>query len=110
MEGGGSGTSVGDVRAMTFSGSAVVFREQLVAFSDKDHTLTYKVLGDTLPVKNAVTTIALRRITDTNQTYGEWSSEFDCRQGKEEEDMKFLPKVFAGGWKSLKRHLAASTS
>lgn len=106
MENGSNGTAVGGVRLMKFSGSPHTFREELVAMSDADFTVTYKVLEGALPVKNVVTTIALRRVTDTNQTFGEWSSEFDCRPGREQDDLAFLPKLFAGSWKSLKKHIS----
>lgn len=106
MENGCDGTAVGGVRLMKFAGSPHAFREELVSMSDMDFTITYKVLEGALPVKNVLTTITLRRITDTNHTFGEWSSEFECRPGREQDDAGFLPKVFAGSWKSLKRHVA----
>jgi hypothetical protein len=65
--------------------------EQLVALSDPEYKLSYTIIKIGIPVKNYLSTIRLRPITDGNQTFMEWSTEFDVTEpGREQEMMKFL--------------------
>ena len=97
--------SVGAVRALSMTGTNAKLRERLEVFSPEDHQITYSVLEGPLPVKNVVTTVRLRPITDIYGTLGEWSSQFETEPGKEEEGVQFLSRVFSGGFRALKRHL-----
>jgi len=87
------------------AGSTDVLRERLEVFSPSDYQITYSVLQGPLPMKNIVTTLRLRPITDTYGTLGEWSSEFETEPGKEEEGVQFLSRVFTAGFRQMKRHL-----
>jgi uncharacterized protein YndB with AHSA1/START domain len=105
IEDGKSPLSVGAVRALSMTGTNAKLRERLEAFSPEDHQITYSVLEGPLPVKNVVTTMRLRPITDIYGTLGEWSSQFEAEPGKEEEGVQLLARVFSGGFRALKRHL-----
>lgn len=105
IEGGGDPTEVGAIRSVTLAGSDQKLREKLVELSDTEYVITYAVLEGPIPVKDVVTRIKLRRVTDTNTTYGEWSSEFRTEPGGEQEGIDFLTRVFKGGWRQLKRYL-----
>jgi uncharacterized protein YndB with AHSA1/START domain len=105
IEPGKGETDIGAVRRITMSGSKDVLREQLRAFSPEQHLITYAVLEGPLPVKNVVTSMRLRPITDTYGTLGEWTSQFETEHGREEEGVQFLTRVFGAGFRALKRHL-----
>jgi hypothetical protein len=97
IEDGKSPIAVGTVRCLSMAGTNTKLRERLEVFSP--------VLEGPLPVKNVVTTMRLRPITDIYGTLGEWSSQFETESGKEEEGVQFLARVFSSGFRALKRHL-----
>jgi uncharacterized protein YndB with AHSA1/START domain len=105
IEDGKSPQSVGAVRSLSMPGTNAKLRERLEVLSPEDYQITYSVLEGPLPVKNVVTTMRLRPITDIYGTLGEWSSQFETEPGKEEEGVQFLSRVFSGGFRALKRHL-----
>src|SRR5262245_13278234 len=59
-------------------------REQLLALSDYDHSVTYNILVSPMGVENYVATLKLHRITDGDRTFAEWIAEFDCPAGREQ--------------------------
>ena len=69
------------------------------------HRITYAVLEGPLPVKNIVTSLHLRPITDMYATLGEWSTQFETEPGKEAEGEEFMARVFSAGFRAMKRHL-----
>ena len=105
IEDGKSPLAVGAVRSLSMPATNAKLRERLEVFSPEDYQITYSVLEGPLPVKNVVTTMRLRAITDIYGTLGEWSSQFETEPGKEEEGVQFLSRVFSGGFRALKRHL-----
>jgi uncharacterized protein YndB with AHSA1/START domain len=105
IEDGKSSTTIGAVRSLTMDASKDRLRERLEKLDPGTHTISYSVLQGPLPVKNIVTTMHLRPITDTYGTLGEWSTEFDTEPGKEEEGQQFMTRVFAAGFRGLKKHL-----
>ena len=56
----------------------VRIRESLLALSDRDHSCTYAIIESPVPVENYVATLALRAVTMGQQTFAEWTAEFDC--------------------------------
>jgi hypothetical protein len=79
LEGAG-GDQVGCVRNLRlheekFHGK--VLRERLVALSDLDHSAAYTVETEGDPFENVVCRVQLRRITDRDATFIEWSTTFD---------------------------------
>src|SRR5215813_4808936 len=105
IEAGKGPTEIGAVRCLAMAGSKDKLRERLEVLDPATHTITYAVLEGPLPVKNIVTTMHLRPITDTYGTLGEWSTQFETEPGKEEEGVAFMSRVFSGGFRALKRHL-----
>ena len=105
IEDGKSPIAVGAVRCLSMVGTNAKLRERLEVLSPENYQITFSVLEGPLPVKNVVTTIRLRPITDVYGTLGEWSSQFETEPGKEEEGVQFLSRVFSAGFRALKRHL-----
>jgi uncharacterized protein YndB with AHSA1/START domain len=105
IEDGKGDKDIGAVRRLSMAGSKDKLRERLEALSPGEYLITYAVLEGPLPVKNIVTSMRLRPITDTYGTLGEWSSQFETEPGKEEEGVQFLGRVFGAGFRALKKHL-----
>ncbi|TWA55936.1 polyketide cyclase/dehydrase/lipid transport protein [Azospirillum baldaniorum] len=77
-------------------------REQLVSFSDREHSYTYTILESPLPLTDYVATFRLTEVTEGNRTFGEWWADFDCRP----EDLPTLREqvgrnTFAAGFRAL---------
>ena len=93
--------SVGCIRNFNLKDGSNL-REQLLALSDVDHYLTYSILESLLPVRNYVATTRLLRVTDTNKTFAQWTGEFDCPAGREQEVTEMVGNdIFAAGLKAL---------
>lgn len=79
-------------------------REQLLALSDFDLTVTYSILESPMGVENYVATLRLTPITDGNRTFAEWTAEFDCPPERERELAQTIGQgVFQGGFDALKQ-------
>ena len=78
-------------------------REQLLALSDPETTFTYNILESPMPVKNYVATVRLKKVTDGNRTFAEWSAEFDVPPESERETVETITGVFQGGFDSVKK-------
>lgn len=105
IEDGKSPTAVGAVRCLSMAGSKDKLRERLEKLDAETHTIAYSVLQGPLPVKNIITTMHLRPITDSYGTLGEWSTQFETEPGKEEEGQQFMARVFGAGFRGLKKAL-----
>jgi hypothetical protein len=80
-------------------------RERLLALSDYDFTCTYEILASPMGVENYVATLKLTPVTDGNRCFAEWSAEFDCAEGRENELTQLIGQgVFQTGFDALKRH------
>jgi NADPH:quinone reductase-like Zn-dependent oxidoreductase len=81
-------------------------REQLLALSDRDYVSTYCILDATLPMKNYVATVRLKRVTDGERTFWHWQSTFDVPKGREKEFTELVGKgVYEGGFEGLRSFL-----
>jgi NADPH2:quinone reductase len=81
-------------------------REQLLALSDRDHISTYCILDATLPMKNYVATVQLKRVTDGERTFWHWQSTFDVPKGREKEFADLVGNgVYEGGFDGLRSFL-----
>src|ERR1700755_2428224 len=60
-------------------------REQLLALSDYDYSMTYNILESQMGVENYIATLRLHPITDGDRTFAEWTAEFDCPPAREVE-------------------------
>ena len=105
IEGGKPSDQVGCVRALTLQDGGRI-REQLLEMSDLGHHYSYAILEGPLPVANYRATLRLRRISDGNRTYAEWSATFDADPPeKQAEAEDFISNaVFQGGFDALKKH------
>ena len=79
-------------------------REKLLGLSDYDMFCTYSILESPMGVDNYVATLRLTPVTDGDQTFMEWSAEFDCAPERENELVTNIGTgVFQGGFDALKR-------
>jgi hypothetical protein len=79
-------------------------RERLLALSDYDYTCTYEILQSPMGVSDYVATLKLTPVTDGNRCFAEWSAEFECAPGREQELTRLIGDgVFQGGLDALKR-------
>ena len=105
IEGGGPADQVGCVRAFRLEDGGFL-REQLLALSDFDFSVTYSILESPMGVENYVATLKLTPITDGDRTFAEWSAEFDCAPEREDELVALIAgDVFQGGFDALQRAL-----
>jgi NADPH:quinone reductase len=81
-------------------------REQLLALSDREHLSTYCILDATLPMRNYVASLHLKRITDGERTFWHWESTFDVPKGREREFEQLVGGgVYEGGFLGLRGYL-----
>jgi len=94
---------IGCVRQFrTRDGGAI--RERLLALSDYDYTCTYEILESPMGVSDYVATLKLTPVTDGDRCFAEWSAEFGCAVGREEELADQIGRgVFQAGFDALKR-------
>jgi NADPH:quinone reductase-like Zn-dependent oxidoreductase len=82
-------------------------REQLLALSDRDHISTYCILDATLPMRDYVATVQLKRVTDGERTFWHWESTFDVPRGREREFEQLVGGgVYEGGFAGLRAYLS----
>ncbi|HYZ74492.1 MAG TPA: SRPBCC family protein [Chthoniobacterales bacterium] len=93
--------AVGCVRSLYLKGGGH-FRERLLALSDHEHKFTYTILESPLPIRNYVSTVQLRAIIENDQTYAEWTSDFDCAPDVEAELTTIVLGVYRAGFDCLK--------
>jgi hypothetical protein len=95
---------VGCVRNFTLKDGGSL-REQLLALSDVDHLCTYSILVSPLPVANYVASLQLRRVTEGDRTFAEWSATFDPSPAESEKaGIETVTGVFQAGFNALRRH------
>jgi hypothetical protein len=83
-----------------------VIREQLLSLSDYDFQCTYSILESPMGVSNYIATLRLTPVTDGNRTFAEWSAEFDCAPGKEEQLAESIGQgVFQAAFSHLRQVL-----
>ena len=105
IEGGRPSDSVGCIRSMTMS-DGVRVREQLLSLSDFDYSFSYAIVESGLNVTNYVAGLKLTPVTDANQTFAEWTAEFETAPGSEQETAAMIGRdVFQAGFDALKKHV-----
>jgi NADPH:quinone reductase-like Zn-dependent oxidoreductase len=81
-------------------------REQLLALSDRDYVSTYCILDATLPMRNYVATVQLKRVTDGDRTFWHWESTFEVPKGREREFEQLVGGgVYEAGFRALAEYL-----
>jgi hypothetical protein len=95
--------AVGCIRNFALTDGSGRIRETLLTISDIDRSLTYNMLpGGPLPFVDYIAVMKFTPITDRNQTFAEWSAEFDVSDGQTEHWHNFVAAdVFLGGFKAL---------
>ncbi len=97
---------VGCIRNFTLRDGGRI-REQLLALSDYDFSVTYSILESPMGVTGYIATLKLTPITDGNCAFAEWTAEFDCAPGREAELIQLIGQgVFQGGFDALKGVMA----
>jgi len=105
IEGGIVSDKVGCVRNFNLKDGGNL-REQLLALSDHDRSLTYNILASPMGVQNYVATLKLTRVTDGDRTFAEWTAEFDCEAAREQELVADIGNgVFQAAFDNLKQQL-----
>jgi hypothetical protein len=108
IEDGRAADQVGCVRRFTRRSDGGLLREQLLALSDTDHTLTYNILVSPMPVANYVATMRFTPVTVGNSTFAEWWAQFDVTQGPEATTTSDIgDNVFVVGFASIGRLVSA---
>jgi hypothetical protein len=78
-------------------------REQLLALSDYEMSFEYSILESPTGVENYVATFRLIPVTDADQTFAEWTAEFDAPPDREDGLVESIGRnVFAAGLGALK--------
>lgn len=102
IEGGLPADQIGCVRRFKIISGATI-REKLLAFSDRDHSVSYSIIETPQPISNHKATLTLRRITDGDQTFAEWTATFDAPEGEADAVAAGMgTNVFQGGLNALK--------
>lgn len=82
-------------------------REKLLGLSDFDYFCTYSILESPMPLTGYVATLRLTPVTDGDQTFAEWTAEFDCADDAAEDLVSGIGlNVFQAGFDALKRQMA----
>ena len=106
IEEGRPSDQVGCIRAFQLTDGGRI-REQLLALSDYDFSCTYAILESPMGVSDYIATLKLTPITETGQTFAEWSADFACAPAREAELVQSIGQgVFAAGLAALGQRLA----
>jgi uncharacterized protein YndB with AHSA1/START domain len=109
IEDGRPASEIGCVRNFKTATGATI-REKLSAFSDPDHLVSYSILATPQPITNHKATLQLRRVTDGDRTFAEWSANFDAPADQADAIAKGMGEnVFQGGFNALKAHFAGQS-
>jgi uncharacterized protein YndB with AHSA1/START domain len=97
---------VGCVRSFhTHDGGHI--RERLLALDDANYSFTYNFEKPAFPVKNYIATLRLYPVTQTDQTFAEWTAHFDEAPGDEGKYERIVSKdVFAANFANLAKIIA----
>ena len=106
IEDGRAADEIGCVRKFELISGATL-REKLTAFSEADHSVSYSILETPQPISNHTATLTLKRVTDGERTYAEWTATFDAPAAEADKVAEGMgTNVFQGGFNALKTHFA----
>jgi hypothetical protein len=94
IEGGLPPDQVGCIRNFRTKDGTGLIRERLLTLSDREHACAYCILEASLPVRDYVSEMRLREVTETNQTFGEWWATFEVDPADEAEVMLAVTNTF----------------
>ena len=102
IEDGRDAGALGCVRHLTLADGGVM-REKLVDLDDADRSYSYDSLADPHPVRNYRATIRVRPVTETGQTFVEWSSFFEADADRAADlDQTYARDVYSAGLVGLR--------
>lgn len=100
---------IGCVRRFTLRSDGGLLREQLLALSDLECTLTYQILSSPMPVANYVARMRVTPVTVGNAAFVEWSAEFDVTSGLAQDIISHIgDNVFVVGFEAMNNILAST--
>lgn len=101
----GAPTETGHIRYLDIA-DGTVFRETLLAHSDRDYFYSYDIVEGPLPCVNYFSTHRFIPITDGDQTLGIWEGEFDCAE-KDKADLLHIvgTLIYRDGMRGLQTYL-----
>jgi NADPH:quinone reductase-like Zn-dependent oxidoreductase len=106
MENDLDGDVVGGVRRFSLADGAEL-REQLLNLSDRDYTITCSILDSSLPLFDYVATVRLKPVTDGNQTFWDWRSQFRAPDDRAAELENLVGRqIYEAGFTGLRTFLA----
>jgi NADPH:quinone reductase-like Zn-dependent oxidoreductase len=106
MENDLDGDVVGGVRQFSLSDGAEL-REQLLHHSDRDYTFSYSILDSPLPLFDYVATVRLKPVTDGNQTFWDWRSQFRTPDERAAELENLMGRqIYEAGFTGMRTFLA----
>ncbi|AKI01900.1 Polyketide cyclase / dehydrase and lipid transport [Hoeflea sp. IMCC20628] len=109
IEDGKPATEIGCIRNFTLA-SGPKLREQLTAFSDDEFLTSYAIVETPQPISSHSATLQLRRVTDGDRTYAEWTATFDAPAEKADELAAGMgANVFQGGFNALQEHFTSKS-
>lgn len=110
MENDVAGDVVGGVRRFSLSDGAEL-REQLLSHSDREYTFAYCILDSPLPLLDYMATVRLKPVTDGNQTFWDWRSQFRAPDDRAAELKNLVGRqVYEAGFGGLRTFLADQTA
>lgn len=96
---------VGCVRKFALSDGSEL-REQLLTLSDADLAYSYCLLDTPIPLLNYVSHVQLIPVTDTNQTFWQWTGQFDTPPGDEDRLSKMVgADIYEAGFGAIRAAL-----
>jgi uncharacterized membrane protein len=109
IEGDRPSDQVGCVRRLTLGEGFV--RERLLCLDDSNYVFSYEIIEGTLPVRDYVAGVRLRRVTDRNRTFAEWWADFEV-VGVDRNTMiaQIGNNVFGAGFSAVASKLAKRES
>lgn len=100
LENGRDGDAVGAIRVLRMPGDVTV-REKLVEHSDYKRSYTYTILDYPLPLTDYHATLGVRAVTDTDETFVEWSSRFEIEPDLRDDTVDNITNVYREGLDAL---------
>ncbi|HEX4768281.1 MAG TPA: zinc-binding dehydrogenase [Lichenihabitans sp.] len=109
IEGGEPPDHVGAVRAFRLRDGGFL-REQLIALSDRDMSLSYCLLEAPVRLDGYVATMRLRRVTEGERTFLQWQSRFDSSAGEADALARLVGEtIYEVGMAALQARLRRAT-
>jgi hypothetical protein len=109
IEDGLQGSVVGCVRKFHVDDPPVDVRERLLALDDHRHAQTYAIVDIPLPLENYIGHVQLHRVTQTDQTFIQWSVSFRCPAGAEAQLVAVFQGLIDGSVLALQQRFTAPT-